>query len=129
MLEQVLGTWVAPLLMIPGMALLTISTGNRYGQLLLFIEQRKVIEQQKAESTVGLQRQLSLLKRALIALYAGIGVDAVAGLLGGLLSGWPTVASTAIVGLSCLGVALLVAAISFLISDVWRSPVQIFAKE
>ena len=77
-MEQALGPWVAPLLMIPGMALLAISTVNRYAQLLVYAAGNP--------EDPRLQKQLPLLRYTLVALYTGIGADALAALLGGLLS-------------------------------------------
>jgi hypothetical protein len=73
-MEQSLGFWVAPLLLIPGMALLMLSTSARCSQLLLHVAT-------KPEHS-RLQRQLPLLRHSLIARYAGIAVNAIAALLG-----------------------------------------------
>ncbi len=113
-MEQTLGFWVAPLLMIPGMALLVISTANRYSQLLLHLATNP--------SDAGLRHQLPLLRCALIALYSGIAVDAVAGLLGGLLTFDVVLAVRIVVVLSCLGVACLIVASVSLIVDASRDP-------
>ncbi len=115
-MEDTLGFWVAPLLMIPGMALLVISTANRYSQLLLHLVTNP--------SDSVLRRQLPLLRGALIALYLGIAVDAMAGLLGGLLIFDVVLARRLVIVLSCLGVACLVAASVALIVDASRDPLR-----
>ena len=115
-MEQTLGSWVAPLLMIPGMALLAISTANRYSQLLLFLVTHP--------SDSVLSRQLPLLRFALIALYAGIAVDALGGLLGGLLAFDSAISRMLIIVLSCVGVACLVVASIALIVDASRDPLR-----
>lgn len=117
MLEQVIGPWVAPLLIIPGMALLTISTGNRYGQLQLYLLTNP--------GNDGLETQLNLLRRALGALYAGIALDAAAAFAGGLLSGLlieaPDAAHIMIVIATCLGISLLCYAATLLALDARRT--------
>ena len=116
-----LGPWVAPLLLIPGMALLAISTGNRYGQLQLYlVEKREQARPRSVPELPALYAQLTSLHRALLALYVGIAVDGVAALLGGLLSGYPAVATPLVVVLSCLGVALLVVASGILSLEMLR---------
>ncbi len=71
-----LGFWAAPLLLIPGKALLTISTSAQYNQLLVLVTQF-------GETRVSVRR-LVLTRRALVALYLGIGFDAAGGLMAGL---------------------------------------------
>ncbi len=114
-MEQALGLWVAPVLMIPGMALLVISTGNRYGQLLVHLAE--------AGGERNLIKQLQVLRCALLALYVGIALHAVAGLLGGLLFFDHDTSKTLMQVLSCMGVGCLLIASVALTTDVLRNPV------
>jgi hypothetical protein len=115
-MEQTLGFWVAPLLLIPGMALLVLSTSARYNQLLLHVAS-------KPEHS-RLQRQLLLLRYALIALYLGIAVNAVAALLAHILTANEQLAKSIILVLSCGGVACLLIAVVCLIIDTTHSELR-----
>ena len=111
MVEQsLLGVWVAPILLIPGLALLTISTGNRLNQALNAI----AMFGGSPES----ERTQRLLAKALIWLYTGIAVNALAGIVGGALSVWlPSQALILIVALACAGVITLLVAAGLLIVE------------
>ncbi len=99
-----LGIWVAPLLLLPGMGLLTISVGARVNHL-------------ESVDTPEARRHAVTLRRAQQCLYYGIIIDAVASLIGGLLLSWPQTGRTIVITMSCLGVAMLVAATAFLIAE------------
>jgi len=107
-MNEILGAWVAPILLIPGLALLTISTANRYNQVLTSIATF-------GEGAISKRKQ-KLLARALVSLFMGIAINGVAGLAGGALSVWyPYISNGVIVVLSCVGVIALLAATWFLI--------------
>jgi hypothetical protein len=116
-MPEILGTWVAPILMIPGMALLAISTANRYSQLVIHLSSNP-----HADSLV---RQLRYLRIALAALYAGIGLLALAGLVAGVLAMVlavdPGTISILMLILSCAGIACLVIACAALLLDVMHT--------
>jgi hypothetical protein len=116
-MPEILGAWVAPILMIPGMALLVISTANRYSQLVIH-----VFENPRAQSLI---RQLRYLRIALAALYAGIGLLALAGLVAGVLAMVFAVdagtTSILMLILSCAGIACLVTACAALLLDVMHT--------
>ncbi len=106
-----LAVWTAPLVLLPGKALLTISTANRYSQLLLFLEARDAREPH-------FRRRLAWLSAALIALYAGVAIDAVATLINGLLS-YVRVPSMLPLFMSCAGVGALLAASACLTAELF----------
>jgi hypothetical protein len=115
-MPEILGSWVAPILMIPGMALLVISTANRYSQLSIHLLENP--------DTRDVARQLTRLRFALAALYAGIGLLALAGFLAGVLAAvfaapLETV-SMLMLFLSCVGIACLVVACGALLIDLFR---------
>ncbi len=112
-MEQ-LGVWIGPILLVPAMALLVISTGNRYSQMLVHLTENG--------ATATLTRQLRLLRRALLLLYLGIASLAVAALLGGLLHADAGMAREVMIVLSCIGIACLVGASTTLVIDVLRDP-------
>lgn len=113
-MEQTLGAWVAPILMIPGMALLVISTGNRFSQLLVHLA--------KDPEEPRLNRQLRSLRFALLALYTGIAAHALAGLLGGLLYLDVEASRALMLAFSCVGVTCLVIAAILLALEALRDP-------
>lgn len=115
-MPAILGSWVAPILMIPGMALLVISTANRYSQLLLYLASH--------ENSEGFAYQLRQIRLALVSLYAGIAAHALAGLAGGLLSAHPQLAQTSMLVLSCTGVLALLLASLALARDAMSDPLR-----
>ena len=114
-MESTLGPWVAPILIIPGMALLVISTAHRYSQLLLHLA--------SGSGEVQLAGQLRRVRWALIWLYLGVSVQAAAGLAGGLALLEPDRAAILMAALSCLGITCLLLASLILAIDLIRSPV------
>jgi hypothetical protein len=113
-MEQTLGAWVAPVLMIPGIALLIISTANRYSQIIVHLADHP--------DHFGLRRQLMGLRCALVALYAGVAVHAVAGLFGGLLYFDLGVSRLLMLILSLVGVGCVIVASVALAIDALRKP-------
>ena len=113
-MTEILGAWVAPILMIPGMALLVISTANRYSQLVIHLSNNP--------HASALVRQLRYLRIALVALYAGIGLLALAGFAAGVLAMLlevdPHRINLLMLVLSCTGIACLIAACAALLLDV-----------
>ncbi len=76
------GLWAAPLLLIPGVGLLVLSTSARFGQL------HQELHRQLSEGHPGavkhLCRRARLLHSALVSLYVSIAVLAISSLLGTL---------------------------------------------
>lgn len=115
-MEQSLGLWITPLLLIPGMALLAISTSGRYTQLLLYVATNP--------KHLELKRQLPLLRYALIALYVGIAFDAAAALLGHLFASDADLSRLLLLVLSCIGVICLIIAAVCLVIDTSHSELR-----
>ena len=111
-----LGLWVTPLLLIPGMALLAISTSGRYTQLLLHVATNP--------KHSGLKRQLPLLRYSLIALYTGIAIDAGAALLAHMFASDADLSRLLILVLSCMGAFCLIFAAICLVIDTSRSELR-----
>lgn len=119
-MEQSLGLWIAPLLLIPGMALLVLSTSARYNQLLLHVV--------TVPESSPLRRQLPLLRYALVALYLGIGMNSVAALLGHLLVANDELAKSILIVLSCAAVACLLIGVICLIVDTSHNELRLLEK-
>ena len=80
------GLWAAPLLLIPGVGLLVLSTSIRFGQLRQELHRQQDIGH---SDVVGrLCRRARLLHSALVSLYVSIAVLAVSSLLGTLTDRW-----------------------------------------
>jgi len=134
-----LGLWITPLLLLPGVALLVMSTSLRYNRLHDELHHLEIHLQ--PESDVGwgpdettadvvadglltaflpapdlLARCSALLRRgrmfrdALVALYAAVALFALAALGGGLLAWHRQAAYWLVMGLTCLGIAAVLAA-------------------
>jgi len=121
-----LGTWVTPLLLLPGVALLVMSTSIRYNRLHDEIHQ---LDEGHAHGTEDaatthlacLLRRGRYFRDALIALYVAVACFALGALTGGVLALWPHHALWAILGLSGLGVVAVLAAAVLLVRESWLS--------
>jgi hypothetical protein len=80
------GLWAAPLLLIPGVGLLVLSTSARFGQL------HEELHRQRGEghslAVKHLCRRARLLHSALVSFYVSIAVLAFSSLLGTLANRW-----------------------------------------
>jgi len=80
------GLWVAPLLLMPGVCLLILSTSMRWGQL-----HQELVRQQSEgheDAISHLCQRARLLHRTLVSLYVSIAVLSLSSLLGTLVSRW-----------------------------------------
>jgi hypothetical protein len=79
--------WLTPLILLPGVALLIMSTSARFGQV--HAEFHHLLDHPDAHAEI-LSRHLvlrsTLFRNALISLYASVGLFALGSLLGGLLA-------------------------------------------
>jgi len=111
--------WLTPLLFLPGVALLILSTPVRYGQI--HGEIHHLLESGKDEYTKELTSQLfrrsRLFRNALITFYVCVGLLAVASILGGLLNAVGMWADILVMIMTCLGVLFMLLATIFLIRE------------
>ncbi len=97
------GYWVTPLLLIPGVAMLLLSTSIRYNRLHDEVHE---LGQGHATASRGsverLLRRARLFRAVLVSLYVGVGLLALAGLFGGVavvvgtMARWVSLALTGI---------------------------------
>lgn len=80
------GIWAAPLLLIPAVGLLVISTSARFGQLR--DEFHRHTGEQEPSALKHLCRRASLIHSALVSFYTSVAVLALASLLGTLSDRW-----------------------------------------
>jgi hypothetical protein len=113
-----LGVWLSPLLLLPGTALLVASTSSRFNRIHDEIHHL-------VESGLGigpalrsrLLKRAVLFRNALVCLYLSVSLFALAALLGGMTSSWPGLSLALLVGLTCAGVVVLLAAASLLVRE------------
>ena len=111
--------WLTPLLLVPGVALLVMSTSNRFAHVHSEIHD---LTNHKHEKDIGklarsLDKRSVIFNNALISLYLSITFLALAGLIGGIAVIWMGNIFYIVVGLSCLGILCLVFASLLLIRE------------
>ncbi len=109
------GLWVAPLLLIPGVGLLVLSTAARFGQL-----HEELHGQQKERHSRAIQylsRRAHLLHSALVSFHVSIAVLSFSSLLGTLLNRWFETLNWIPEGMTFIGVAAITYAAIQLIRD------------
>lgn len=119
-MEQV---WFAPLLILPGVALLILSTATRYMQA--HAEVHHALERDKNSDarlmlTILLARCV-LFRNALVALYVSAGLLAAAAFIGGALIRWQWLGNDLMLYLSGAGIGCLIYALYELIHESMRS--------
>ena len=80
------GLWAAPLLLIPGVGLLVLSTSARFGQL--HQELRRHRDEGHSRAVEHLCRRARLLHSALVSFYLSVAMLAFSSLLGTLANRW-----------------------------------------
>ena len=111
--------WVSPLLLLPGVALLVLSTSTRFGQLHdEFHRQRK---EGDAKTLGHLRRRARLFRNALVSLYLSVALLAISSVVGTIANRWSVAwlapASWVAAGMTILGVVIVAFAASQLIRE------------
>ena len=109
--------WVTPLLLLPGVALLVMSTQARYGQL--HSEMHRLIEHHPTEESLAqdLIKRGRLFRNALISLYGACAVFGLGALLGGIAETTVSMAEWVAYPLTLVGCLLLVTASFMLVHE------------
>ena len=113
-----IGFWLSPLLLLPGAALLILSTSNRLNRL--HDEVHHQTEQQHSPSKEiidHLVMRARNFRNALVFLYSSISIFAVAGIIGGLTSGWDEISTVLTLGLTIIGIICITVAAIILIKE------------
>ncbi len=110
-------TWITPLALLPGVALLVMSTAMRFGQLHEELHRREGDTMHVHGDSEHLFRRARMLRNALVALYASSAFLAVSGLLGGMATLTHAAAMAPVLGLSALAVGCLAFAAVTLIRE------------
>lgn len=106
--------WITPLALLPGVALLVMSTAIRFGQLHEEMHRR---QSHPHGSGDHLFRRARLLRNALVALYGSAGLLAIAGLVGGVAELWMERAAAPVLSIAALAVACVAYAAVTLIRE------------
>ena len=99
------GLWAAPLLLIPGVGLLVLSTAARFGQLHEELHRHR--KERHSRAIQHLSRRAHLLHSALVSFYVSIAVLAFSSLLGSLLNRWFETLNWIPEGMTFIGVAAI----------------------
>ncbi len=114
--------WLTPLVMLPGVALLVLSTSARYAQIHEEFHHLLTDDAARRRRTaVHLLARSVLFRNALTALYVSVGAFAVASLIGGVGSLFSLNVEIIVAGMAFLGVTTLVYAAWELIRESAKS--------
>ena len=101
--------WITPLLLLPGVALLIMSTSIRYGRIHdefhHLLEHKGTLRQKPVHKLLKRSR---FFRNALVSLYLSFGLFSLASLLGGLTVQWHEVSERIVMILTCLGILIIV---------------------
>ena len=108
-------TFVLPLALLPGVALLIVSSAARYGQI--HDEVHRLLDHADAADRSDLRRRARYFRNALVALYLCVACFALASLTGVLLEAVDLPSRPAVVALTALGCLSLLYAAAQLIRE------------
>ena len=101
--------WLTPIILLPGVALLTVSTAHRFGQIQA--EFHRLLDHPDSYAQIvarSLVIRARLYRDALASLYASVGLFALGSLLGGAVNLWRPGALWVVGGLTIAGIAAIV---------------------
>ena len=101
--------WLTPLILLPGVALLIMSTSARFGQI--HVEFHHLLDHPDAHAKImarHLVLRSRLFRNALISFYASVGIFALGSLVGGLVNFWNPEGLWLVGGLTLLGIGCIV---------------------
>lgn len=101
--------WLTPLVLLPGVALLIVSTSARFGQIQTEIH--RLLDRPDAHAKIlarNLLNRSALFRDALIALYASVGLFAFGSLLGGVVNLWRPESLWVVGGATMIGIGCIV---------------------
>jgi uncharacterized membrane protein YoaK (UPF0700 family) len=104
-MDVLVGVWLTPLVLLPGVALLVVSTASRYAQL--HQELHHVLDHPKGASprlVEALVKRGTLFRNALVGLYFSISAFVLGAFFGGVTALWFAESSWAVQALTLLGI-------------------------
>ena len=111
-------SWILPLVLLPGVALLIMSTSVRYGQI--HSELHHILESQEAVSTMfhdHLLRRATFFRNALVALYVSVAVFAIGSISGAIAELLQGPGNWLVIIFTCIGILCLIGAAVELIRE------------
>lgn len=118
-MEPQLDLWLTPVTLLPGVALLLISTVARSGQIEM--EVQRMMDKKNDTSLIdSVLNRSTLVRNAIVSLYISIAIFALASLLGGLAvigANWTELALWIVVSLTGIGILVLFAGTYYLIRE------------
>lgn len=114
--------WLMPLILLPGVALLIVSTSSRY--YAVHDEIHRLMHETKRDTVEWMAHELDRARRfrnALVSLYTSVALFSLGSLLGGLTHRWPLISTANVAVLTVAGVACVVYASLELIRESRRS--------
>ncbi len=101
--------WLFPLILLPGVAMIIMSTSGRYAQI--HQELHHILEEQENISPlyyVDLKTRATYFRNALVALYVSVTIFAVGSIVGAILDFLNGPSTVTVVILTCLGILCLI---------------------
>ena len=101
--------WLTPIILLPGVALLTVSTANRFAQIQA--EFHRLLDHPDSHATIvarSLMVRARLYRDALASLYLSVGLFSLGSLLGGVINLWRPGSLWVVGGLTIAGIAAIV---------------------
>jgi len=101
--------WLTPLILLPGVALLIVSTSNRFSQI--HTEFHRLVDHPDDHAKIvsrHLAQRARFFRDALVAMYVSVGLLSLGSLLGGVVNLWRPNSLWIVGGLIILGISCLV---------------------
>lgn len=101
--------WLTPLILLPGVALLIMSTAARFGQVQE--ELHHLLSHPDHQARIichGLVKRAAFYRNALASLYTSVGLFSLGSLLGGVVNFWQPKSLWVVGGLTILGISCIV---------------------
>lgn len=111
-------SWIMPLLLLPGVALLLMSTSIRFGQI--HDEIHHILDEEHKPEVIfaaRLEKRSLLFRNALVSLYISVAAFAVGSMSGAVLSMFDGPDEWAVISFACIGIAMLLFAAVELIRE------------
>jgi len=112
--------WLTPLILLPGVALLIVSTSARFAQLQT--EFHRLLDHPDAHARIlsrHVLKRSAFFRDALVALYSSVALFALGSLLGAVVNLWRPESLWVVGGATILGIACIVFASLQLIREAW----------
>ena len=101
---EVIGIWLSPLLLLPGAALLILSTSNRLNRLHDEVHHQIDEKHSHSKETINqLLMRASYFRNPLVLLYSSISIFAAGRIIGELTKGWDEISTVLTIGLTIMG--------------------------